>query len=335
MMKRRTLIRGMGSALLTQPIIGSAQPVGRVYRIGYIGNTATNTPEDDRVWAAFVQALRERGYVEGSNLLLEQRFLEGQTQRAAGIAAELVRLRVDVIMVLNNAGALAAKEATATIPIVMTGISDPVALGLVVSLARPGGNVTGMTAFTDDLFPKRLELLKAAAPKVTRVVAIRCLDCGTPSAAMRSALLNTQAAAAQALGLTLVGVELSSPQAFDAATAAALRERPDALILGRNPVNHLLRRELATFAIAHKLPTVGGLRDEVLAGSLMSYGPSYLDIFRNVGRYIDQIFKGAKPADLPVEQPTKIELVINLKTAKALGLTIPQSLLLRADEVIQ
>ena len=238
-------------------------------------------------------------------------------------------------MVVNNAGALAAKEATATIPIVMTGISDPVALGLVVSLARPGGNVTGMTAFTDDLFPKRLELLKAAAPKVTRVVAIRCLDCGTPSAAMRSALLNTQAAAAQALGLTLVGVELSSPQAFDAATAAALRERPDALILGRNPVNHLLRRELATFAIAHKLPTVGGLRDEVLAGSLMSYGPSYLDIFRNVGRYIDQIFKGAKPADLPVEQPTKIELVINLKTAKAIGLAIPRSLLLRADEVIQ
>ena len=335
MMNRRTLIHGMGSALPAQPFGGHAQPAGRVYRIGYIGNTAANTPEDDRIWGALVQVLRERGYVEGSNLLIEQRFLEGQTQRAAAIAAELVRLRVDVIMVLSNAAALAARQATATIPIVMVGISDPVALGLVASLARPGGNVTDMTASTDDLFPKRLELLKAAAPRVTRIMAIRCLECGTPSAAMRSALLGTQATAAQSLGLTLVGVELSSPQDFESATAAALRERPDALILGRNPVNTLLRRELALFAIAHKLPTVCGLRDEVLSGSLMSYGPSYVDIFRNTGDYIDRIFKGAKPADLPVQQPTRIELVINLLTAKVLGLAIPQALLLRADEVIQ
>ncbi len=192
-----------------------------------------------------------------------------------------------------------------------------------------------MTAFTDDLSPKRLELLKAAAPKLTRVVALRCLECGTPSAAMRSGLLTAQAAAAQSLGLTLVGVELNSPQDLSAATTAALRERPDALILGRNPVNHLLRRELAAFAIAHRLPPVCGLRDEVLAGSLMSYGPSYLDLFRKVSRYIDKLFQGAKPADLPVQQPTRIELVINLLTTKALGLTIPPALLVRADEVVQ
>ena len=328
-------MRGIVGALLAQPIIGGAQPAGRVYRIGYIGNTATNTPEDDRVWAAFVQALREGGYVEGRNLVIEQRFLEGQTQRAADLAAELVRLRVDVIVALNNAAALAAKQATATIPIVMAGISDPVALGLVASLARPGGNLTGMTGFTDDLFPKRLELLKAAAPKATRVVALRCLECGTPSAAMRQNLLDTQSAAAQALGMTLLGVELNSPQAFDTASAAALRERPDAMILGRIPVNHLSRREIAAFAIAHRWPTVCGSRDEAVAGILLSYGPSFVDMFRKVGLYVDKIFKGAKPADLPVQQPTRFELVINLNAAKAIGITVPQSLLLRADEVIR
>ena len=236
---------------------------------------------------------------------------------------------------VNNALAMAAKATTATIPIVMTGISDPVALGLVASLARPGGNVTGISAYTDDLVPKRLELLKAAVPKAVRIAMLRCTECGNFNAEQQAALFTKQSAAAQALGASLLSVELNAPLAFDRATGALVRERPDAVLLGNNPMTSLFWRELAAFAIAHRLPTMAGGREMALVRALMSYGPSVADNFRGAAIFVDKIFKGAKPADLPVEQPTKFELVINLKTARALGLTIPQSLLLRADEVIR
>jgi putative ABC transport system substrate-binding protein len=332
---RRVLIVTLLGCVFAFPFAANAQPASKTYRIGYLGNSAVTTPESERVWNAFQQTLQARGYVEGDNLIIERRFLEGRVEKAPDFAAEMVRLKVDVIVVVNNATAKAAKAATSTIPIVMTGISDPVELGLVASLARPGGNITGISAYTDDLVPKRLELLKTAVPKASRVAMIRCPQCGSFDAPTQAAIFSKQSAAAQALGMTLLGVELNTAQAFDNATGVLVREHPDAVLLGNNPMTGFFRRELADFAAAHRLPTMSGGREMAVAGALLSYGPSLADNFRGAAIFVDKILKGAKPADLPVEQPTKLELVINLKTAKAIGLTIPQSLLLRADEVIQ
>jgi putative ABC transport system substrate-binding protein len=261
------------------------------------------------------------------------RFSEGKIERFPALAAELVRLDVDVIVVGSGPGARAAKEMTATIPIVMAGTSDPVGAGLVASLARPGGNITGVADYQVDLIPKRLELLKTVAPHATRIAKLFG-NFGGFDAAKLAALDTEQDAAAQALGMTLLRFQMNTPQDFDATTAAVVREHPDALLLNPNPTNFVLRHELAAFALKQRLPAMAARREEVLAGMLMSYGPSLADISRNVAIYVDKIFKGAKPRDLPVEQPTKFELVINMKTVEALGLTIPQSLLLRADEVI-
>jgi putative ABC transport system substrate-binding protein len=335
MMDPRTWIGTLLGCVLALPLGVNAQTAGKIYRIGYLGNSAISTPESERVWNAFRDTLQERGYVEGSNLVFERRFLEGRVEKAPDFAAELVGLKVDVIVVVNNATAKAAKVATSTIPIVMTGISDPVELGLVASLARPGGNVTGISAFTDDLVPKRLELLKEAVPKAARLAMIRCTQCGSFGAEQQAALYAKQSAAAQVLGTTLLSVELNTPQAFDSATAALVRERPDAVLLGNNPMTGFFRRELAEFAIAQRLPTIAGGREMAIAGALLSFGPRLADNFHGAAIYVDKILKGAKPADLPIEQPTKFEFVINLKTAKALGISIPQNLLLRADEVIR
>ena len=248
--------------------------------------------------------------------------------------ADLVRLNVDVIVVISAPGAKAAKEASATIPIVMAGTSDPVGAGLEASLARPGGTITGISDYQLDLIPKRIELLRAAAPKVVRVANLFG-NFGGFGAEKLAALASERDAAAKAMGMSLLQIQMNTPQDFDSATAAVVRERPDALLLSPNPTNFVLRWELAEFAARQRLPTMAARREEAFAGMLMSYGPSNLDIWRASAVYVDKIFKGAKPGDLPIEQPTKFELVINLKTAKTLGLTIPQSLLLRPDEVIQ
>ena len=335
MTDRRTFTTVVTGGLLTSSWRIGAQPAVRMARVGYLGFTATNTADDERVVQAFRQGLREQGFIEGSNLVIESRFSEGKMERYADFAAELVRLKVDAIVVTSLAAARSAMSATDTIPIVMTGINDPVRFGLVASLARPGGNVTGLTGYTDDLAPKRLELLKAALPKVARVVIVRCPRCalaGGMAAAQSAALLDEQTAAARALGINLIPVEVNSPQEFESATAAILRERPDALLLANNPMNIVLRQQWAEFATAHKLPSVAGARG---MGAMISYGPSPADMYKHAAIYVGKILNGAKPRDLPVEQPTTLELIINLKTAKALGLTIPQSLLLRSDEVIE
>ena len=335
MTDRRKFIGTLVASAITAALPANAQPTSKVWRIGYIGTVPPATSaENARVWRAFLQALQEHGYVEGKNLALEMRFTEGKIERFPALAAELVRLNVDVIVVGSGPGVRAAKEATASIPIVMAGTSDPVGAGLVASLARPGGNITGVADYQVDLIPKRLELVKAVAPKVTRVANLFGNFSGFDAAKL--AIVDAQQdAAAQALGVTLLRFQMNTPQDFEPTTAAVVREHPDALLLSPNPTNFVLRNELAAFALKQRLPAMAARREEALAGILMSYGPSLTDISRSVAIYVDKICKGAKPADLPIEQPTKFELVINLKTAKALGLMIPQSLLLRADEVIQ
>jgi putative ABC transport system substrate-binding protein len=325
----------VGFALISLPFVANAQQAGKVWRIGYLGSAPTTESDAARYWAALQQELRDRGYVEGKNLVIEQRFVEGKNERYPAMAAELVRLNVDVIVAASFPAAQAATHATATIPIVIVNVSDPVGRGLVGSLGHPGGNVTGVANYDADLVAKQLELLKAAVPAATRVAIILCTKCGTASAAYVAARRRDWAAAAQSLGMTLLYVNINAPGDFDDAMAATMRERPDAILLVSTPINFILRRELADFAMRQRLPMLATLRENVTAGGLMSYGTSLPDQFRNAATYVDKILRGAKPSELPVEQPTRLELVINLKTARALGLTIPQSLLLRADEVIK
>jgi len=331
-MDRRTFIVTVSGVLLARMRDDAyAQQTPGMWRIGFLGNAAATDPAAARIYEAFRLALQERGYVEGRNVVIERRFAEGTDERLPALAAELLRLKVDVIVTTTGPASEAAKAATSTIPIVMAGISDPVGRGLVTSLARPGGNITGIANLQLDLYSKRVELLKSAVPKVARVVSIG----NTASLGKLAAGRKEQEADAKAIGVTLVRVDLNTPSEWRSVTEAIVRERPDALVLSPAPINFNLRREIAGFATVQRLPTIGANRDQVVAGILMSYGIDSDDNYRHAAVYVDKIFKGAKAGDLPIEQPTKFMLVINLKTAKALGLTIPQSLLLRADEVIQ
>ena len=320
------LVLTLALALLAVPLAAAAQPPGKVWRIGILGNTPASPP-----WEAFRQSLRQHGYVEGQNIVVEARWSEGRIERFPGLAAELVRLKVDVIVVASTPGAQAAKQATSTIPIVIATSVDPVGAGLVASLARPGGNITGMSLLsTLDTRGKWLEILKEAAPKVSRVA---FLWNSTQPTEVRS--LDAMQAPARALGLTLRPVEARGPKEFEDAFTVMTRDRADALIAMDSHLNVTYRTLIVALAAKHRLPAMYGFREFVDDGGLMSYGANLSENFRRAAVYVDKILKGAKPADLPVEQPTKFELVINLKTAKALGLTIPQSVLLRADHVIQ
>jgi len=312
--------------ILVAPLAAEAQPPGKVYRIGYLGTT----PPPAHVWDALLDGLRERGYSEGRNLVFERRFSEGKAERFPEFAAEMVRLRVDLIIVITTPAALAAKHATQTIPIVIPTAIDPVGAGLVASLARPGGNVTGLSSISADLVGKRLEFLKDVVPGLSRVVVL--WNAANPANAL--AWHETQAAA-RALGLLLHSQDVRGAQDLEGAFALTAKARPDALLVLGDALLSMHRQPIAAFVTQQHLPSVFATREWVVAGGLMSYGASQTDLLRRAATYVDKILKGAKPADLPVEQPTKFELVINLKTAKELGLTIPPTLLFQADEVIR
>ena len=311
------------------PLASEAQQPGKVYRIGLLDFSAPD-PARQAWWGALRQQMRQLGYVEGQNVSFEPRWAQGEDDRLPKLAAELVGLKVDLIVTGGSNAALAAKRASSTIPIVMASGSDPVAVGLVASLRQPGGNVTGMTSINSELAGKRLELLRTVAPRASRIAIL--WDERDPGSRLGA---DGTEAAAKTVGLTIHSVSVGSLSGLDAAFATAVRGRAGALIIVSTARLFSYRKRIAELALKHRLPAVVGSREYVEAGGLASYGTDFPDLFRRAAVYVDKILKGAKPADLPVEQPTKFELVINLKTAKALGLTIPQSLLQRADEVIQ
>jgi putative ABC transport system substrate-binding protein len=328
---RRVFLGTLAGGFLAAPLAASAQPAGKVYRIGYL-STSSGSNTYVRPLEALRQGLRELGWVEGKNIVIEYRYAEGRIDRLPGLAEELVRLKVDIIVASPTSSALAAKDASRTIPIVGLGLAEPVAVGLVASLARPGGNVTGVTYSVDaNIYGKQLELLKEVVPKVRRV-AVLSNPIGSPATPL---FITNIKAAARSLGLQLQFHEARGPGEFDAAFVAMAKERAVALLVFGDPMFLLNRGRLADLALKNRLPSMSTQWQWVGAGGLMSYGPSLPELWRRGATYVDKILKGAKPADLPVEQPTKFELVINLKTAKTLGLTIPPSLLQRADEVIQ
>jgi putative ABC transport system substrate-binding protein len=320
------LLLTLGLGLLVAPLAAEPQPPGQVYRIGYLGTA----PPPPHVWDALLDGLRERGYREGQNLVFERRFSEGHAERFPELAAELVRLRVDCIIVPTTPAALAAKHATQTIPIVIPSALDPVGAGLVASMARPGGNLTGLSALGPELSRKQLELLKEVVPGMTRVAVL--WNAANPANA--SVWQETQAAA-RALGLLLHSQEVRGSQDLEGAFARTAQAHPDALLVLQDSLINMHRQQIAEFATQQHLPSMFTNREWVVAGGLMSYSSSQHDRWRRAAYYVDRILKGTKPADLPMEQPMKFELVINLKTAEALGLTIPPVVLFQADEVIR
>ncbi len=328
----------MAGGLLAAPLGVEAQQykaqqqaAGRVPRIGFLIQGEPSAPIVSGIREQFSRGLREEGYVEGQNITIEYRYGDAGGLRNA--ANDLVRLNVDVIMAAGTAAALAAKQATNTIPIVGAVMADPVADGLVASLARPGGNITGNTFLAPELGPKRLQLLREVVPGVTRVAALQ--HPGVYGERTMRDMLKEMEARAKASGVELQVLGARGPDDFDNAFAAMAKARAGALIVFPSPMFYVNYRRLVDLAAKHRLPTMYVFREAVDAGGLMSYGANIPDLGPRAGKYVAKILNGAKPADLPVEQPTKFELVINLKTAKALGLTIPRSLLLRADEVIR
>jgi putative ABC transport system substrate-binding protein len=309
----------------------AAQPPEKVPRVGYLNPGSSSDPLRQRRLEAFRQGLRDLGYVDGQNIAIESRWAEGQYDRYPALAADLVRLRVDVIVAMSGAATQAAQQATRTIPIVMSLVMDPVGSGLVPSLARPGGNVTGTSVMGPDLAGKQLELLREAVPKVSRVALLR-----HPANPASAHYLREAEAAARVLGVRLQTLEARNPQEIDRAFAAMTRERAGGLLIFPDALFGTQRRQIAELAAKRRLPSIFliGSPEYAEAGGLMVFSPNLFDLERRAATYVGKILKGAKPADLPVEQPTKFELVINLRTAKALGLTIPPSLLQRADQII-
>jgi len=328
MITRRGFLGG-SVALLAAPLAAEGQQAGKVYRIGVILTSAPN--ESGHLIKALEEGMRELGYVDERNIVFERRFAEGRQERLPLLAAELVRLKVDVLVTGSNPVIAAVKQVTATIPVVMAVSRDPVGAGFIASLARPGGNITGLANDpAPEIIGKNLELLKEVAPRVSRVAFL--WNPVPPGAETTKSMVES---AARKLGLTFQSVEVRGRNEFEGAFAAMVRERANGIVVAQDPVILGPRSQVVLLAARSRLPAVYGLREFVEAGGLMSYGPNVADQFRRAAIHVDKILKGAKPADLPVEQPTKVELVINLKTAKALGVTIPQSLLIRADQIIE
>ena len=321
-MKRREFITLLGGAAVAWPLTARAQQGPKIPRVGII--------DEAPMWNAFRQGLRDLGYVEGQNIAFDYRYANGVPERLAQAAAELVRLPVDVIATFGTPPTVAAMRSTTTIPIVMIGIGDPVRAGLAQSLAHPGGNVTGNTILGAAVVAKRLQLFKEAVPTVSRVALL-----WNPDNASNVLNVDEVQAAAPALDMTFISVPMRSSNEFYSVFAAMMRERPDGLLITADPVQQLHIGQIIDFLATNRLPAMFQVRENVLAGGLMSYGASVPDLFRGGARYVHRILQGSSPVDLPVELPTKFELVINVKTAKALGLAIPESFLLRADELIE
>jgi ABC-type uncharacterized transport system substrate-binding protein len=317
---RRKFLATLG-ATAAWPLVARAQQAGKLPTIGYLGSA---TPATQSQWAAaFVQRLRQRGWIEGRDVAIEYRWAEGRPERFAEIAAEFVRLKVDVIVTYATPPALAAKQATSVIPIVFAAAGDPVGTDLVASLARPGGNVTGLSIQTGDLAAKRVELLREVIPRLARLAILT--NIGNPAAVLE---MREAQAAASALGLTVDAAEIRRAEDITPAFEALKGVPPDTLV-------NTYRIRINTLALGARLPTMHGQWDNVEAGGLMSYGTNFPDLYRRAADYVDKILRGAKPGDLPVEQPTKFDLIVNVTTAKVLGLKLPESFLLRADEVIE
>jgi len=327
MISRQAFVTGLALGLLARPLTTHAQPAGKVYRVGIlslppsVGSRFTELLEQD---------LRDLGYVEGRNLALEWRSVEGTPEAFDDLAAELVRLKVDVIVASVPAAVLAAKRVTTMIPIVMVNTPDPVQLGLVASLGRPGGNITGVTSLSVDLSVKQLQLLREAVPRAPRIAVL-----WNPTNPWHPLAVKGVEAGARSLGVQLQILQARGPEVFDHAFAAMRRERSGAVLVLADPMAVFHRSRLADLAARHRLPAMYGPREHTEAGGLMSYWADSVDLYRRAASYVDRILKGAKPADLPVEQPMTFDFVINLKTAQALGLTIPQHVLLQATEVLQ
>jgi putative ABC transport system substrate-binding protein len=319
----------LGAMLFALCVSAEAQQPKKIAKIGVL--FPSNPTATAHLFEAFSQGLRERGYVDGKTIVLERRYGEGKTEKISELARELVSLKVDVIVTATDVAIAAFKRETQTIPIVMANSSDPVGTGFVASLARPGGNITGNSFISPELSGKRLELLREVVPKLSRVAFLWNPD-------VRGAVLdyNQTGAAASSLGLQLQSVEVARAEDFDRGFSAITKDRAQALIVpAPNPLGFANRGQIASFAQKNKLPSMYGQNEYVDAGGLMSYGPNNTDLWRRAATFVDKILKGAKPSDLPVEQPMKFELVINLKTAKQIGLAIPPNVLARADKVIK
>jgi putative ABC transport system substrate-binding protein len=326
---RRTFVCTLTGSLLAAPLAAEAQQAGRVYRIGVLMNKASD-PAESRQWQGLWLGLRERGWIEGENILIELREAEGNSSRVPELAADLVRRKMDLIVTRGSLFTGAVKATTSSIPIVFIAHADPVGTGHVASLARPGGNITGLAILQTEIGAKGLEILRSVGPTVTRVAVL--WHPGTPSAAPGLKALEEPA---RRLRLDLQPVGARGPAELEGAFAAMSRARAQGVLVLATPIFFGERQRLGELAIAHRLPTMFQIRDYAEAGGLMSYGADLADLYRRAAIPVDKILKGAKPGDIPIEQPTKFELIINLRTAKALGLTIPPSLLQRADQVIE
>ena len=327
---RRDFLVAAG-ALLATPLAAQAQPAARIYRIGYLGSAPVDSLSApvDALMVVFLRRLQELGYAEGKNLIVDRRTTEGLNERYLTLATELVNLKVDVILAPGTAAALAAQKATSTVPIVTVVVGDPVGSHLIASFARPGGNITGTSSAGGEVTPKQLELLKEILPRVSRVVVL-----SNQTTALHVTLLKDLEGAARPLQVKLYPIDVRSPKDLENAFSAISKVRPDAVIPLDDPLMFQERRRIAEFALQNRLPTASFQRFFTEAGTLLSYGPSFADLFLRAATYVDKIFKGAKPAELPVERPTKFELVINMTTARVLGLKIPQSMMDRGAEMI-
>jgi putative ABC transport system substrate-binding protein len=323
------LVAALTLGLFAAPLVAEGQQAGKVYRVGTLGEKSSD-PAEARLWQAFRQSLRERGWIEGGNLLIESRWAEGNAARLPELAADLVRLKVDLIVARSSIYVRAAKEATSSIPIVFPIHNDPIGTGQVASLARPGGNITGLATLQTDIYPKALELLSLAVPAAKRIAVLWSPDNPTHTPGLKA--LDE---AGRTLGVKLQAVGARTGTDLEGAFSAMARARAQAVLVLASPAFFAERQRVVELAMTHRLPTMFGLKEAVEAGGLMSYGADYGDLFRRAAIYVDKILRGAKPGELPVEQASKFELVINIKTATALGLKIPQSLLGRADQVIE
>jgi putative ABC transport system substrate-binding protein len=329
MIDRRVFVGVIAGGLFASPLGCLAQRAPKIWRIGFLAAASQQDFTDGRL-DALIQGMRELGYIEKKNLVIEARYGDGNYDRLPDLAGELVRLKVDVIVAVPSPAIRAAQHATTTIPIVFPSTGDPVGSGFVASLAHPGGNVTGLSNTNLDISAKTLELLMTVAPQMSSIAIL-----ANPGSSTAPAIVKSINAAAHKLRVQSVSINASSPEEIESAFATMRRHRPDAIVIAGDAFLNMQAHQIAELAIKDRVPSVTQSPRYARAGGLMSYGQSATDVYRHAAAYIDRIFKGANPGDLPVEQPSKFELVINLRTAKALRLTIPQSLLLRADEVIQ